>query len=75
MKHRKPRSLLLLVSCSQCTESFPDGAARYMLGAFPVEQFCGYECADDFLEDATGKRRFHPLPVSANVRDTLLGLG
>lgn len=74
MKHRKPRSLILLGACSQCTESFQDGAARYMLGAFPVEQFCGYECADDFLEDATGKRRFHPLPVSANVRDTLLGL-
>ena len=74
MKHRKPRSLLLLGNCSRCTKSFQDGAARYMLGAFPAAQFCDNECANNYLKDATGKPRFHPLPVSANVRDILLGL-
>ncbi len=74
MKHRKPRSLLLLANCSHCTKSFQDGAARYMIGAFPAAQFCDNECASYYLKGATGIQRFNPLPVSANARDVFLGL-
>jgi len=85
MKHRRPGSFILLASCSYCKNDFRDGAARHMLGSYPMEQFCTYSCAENYLEsdrDLTraipltpmifGKVEFRPLEKRANLASTAL---
>jgi len=57
MRHRIPEPFVLLRSCSYCHKSFEDGAARHMLGWYPLEQFCTYRCTEKFLADAGGLKR------------------
>ena len=67
MKHRRPAPFVLLAFCSQCKEDFLDGAARHMLGSYPMEQFCTYMCAEKYLENDHGLKRAMPLPAGDNV--------
>lgn len=71
MKHRRAQSLTLLTLCSQCKGDFRDGAARYVLGIYPMEQFCSYRCAEKYLENARGLKRAIPLPPRDQEKSTL----
>lgn len=62
MKHRKPGPFILLAACSNCNQYFRDGAARHMLGTYPMEQFCTYMCAEEYLESDRAPKRATPLP-------------
>jgi len=62
MRHRGPGPFLLLATCSNCNQHFRDGAARHMLGNYPMEQFCRYKCAEEYLESDHGLERALPVP-------------
>ena len=61
MRHRIPEPFILLTSCSYCKDDFLAGAGRHMLGSYPMEQFCTYRCAENFLENDRGLKRAIPL--------------
>lgn len=68
MKHRKHGPYVLLVSCSWCKEDFQDNKARYLLGSYPLEQFCRYSCAENYLENGRGLTRAIPLTPRADAQ-------
>jgi len=71
MRHRRAQSIILLASCSQCNEDFQDGAARHLLGNYPMVQFCNYSCAEKYLENSRGLKRAITIPTTGNAKDTL----
>jgi len=42
----------------------PDGAARFILGSYPMEQFCSYGCAEKYLEAHPQEKKAVALPAS-----------
>lgn len=68
MRHRRVQPMILLGSCSQCNKDFQDGAARHVLGSYPLEQFCTYMCTEKYLENDRGLKRAIPLPPGSYGR-------
>lgn len=64
IKNGKFRAITLSQNCSNCSEGFRDGAARFILGAFPMEQFCSYRCAERYLETHQPEEEAIPLQAS-----------
>lgn len=62
MRHRRAGSMVLLASCSQCKRDFTEGAARHMVGWYPMEQFCTYSCVEKYLVKARGYKQAIPIP-------------
>jgi hypothetical protein len=71
MRHRRPGTFILLASCSYCKDDFQDGTARHMLGSYPMEQFCTYSCAENYLESDHGLTRAIPLTPMIYGKDEL----
>jgi hypothetical protein len=59
--------MFLLASCSYCKEDFKEGAARHMLGYYPMEQFCTYVCVEKYLANVRGLK--HAIPVPPTHRE------
>jgi hypothetical protein len=70
MRHWKPQSILLLGACSQCKKSFEDGVTRHMVGYYPMEQFCTYQCVEKFLNSDHGLKRALHLPPGGDNEET-----
>jgi len=71
MKHRRPGTFILLASCSYCKDDFQDGAARHLLGNYPMVQFCNYSCAEMYLENSRGIKPAITISTAVNTKDTL----
>lgn len=70
MRHLIPHLIILRSACSQCNERFKDGAARHMLGYYPMEQFCTYQCVEKFLHNDHGIKRAAHLPPPEGEEET-----
>jgi ribosomal protein L24E len=57
MRHSRADNILLLGSCSYCSDAFEKGAGRLIIGNYSQEQFCSNKCAEDFMETVQEKRR------------------
>jgi hypothetical protein len=68
MKHRKPGPYILLATCSNCKQEFGPGTARFMLGIYPLEQFCTHRCAEEYLENGQDLTRAIQIPSLSNVK-------
>ena len=69
MKNHKPNNIVLLGCCSHCSNEFREWEARFIIGDFPMEQFCSFGCTERYLEEDRGEKRAIPLPQSFDGRD------
>jgi hypothetical protein len=60
MRYPSPDPFLLLGFCSYCGEDFRNGVPRFLVGDFPMEQFCSYKCASNFLQYDLGEEQAVP---------------
>ena len=69
MKNHTSEYAFLLGACSHCGDKFLERETRFIIGDFPMEQFCSFKCAEGYLEEDRGEKRALPLPPSFDGRD------
>lgn len=64
MTKQSSKKMILQGRCSQCRHEFRGRQTRFVIGYFPADQFCSFECMELFLEKDDGRTRAVSLPYS-----------